>query len=440
MYQVLTIRIKGKKKRILKEFMETVFSLRIKLFRFLSRLADESHLPIFFNTYKLEKFFARNPKVDKLDYDLYSFIERHYYTEWWKLLYELRQLPQMVVYGLVRQWVQAFKSCITKRKQGLKASLPGVRKPNSIAIDIDGLLLEVDNSLVTLKLSRCLKLHWKIPDNIENVTSCQIVYFRYIDELELRIRYQIQPESANVSLQNWLSIDLGVNNLVSAISNTGPSFIISSGWITSLLNWAYDKISISQSFGFEKMRKRIYAYLKRRIHTNLHQLTSKIIEYCLQYSIGVIFIGQNVIDSIRNSKQNKSISKQLRWILGKLPFGKFVQMLKAKAEKFGIQVQLVNESYTSKASALDDEPIKQETYSIKRIQRGLVKSDKNEVWNADLNACLNIAKKAKVLSSTEVKQNRHFWLRKLSNTLKFTFGKLLKYSWCNQPYWLVASS
>ena len=188
------------------------------------------------------------------------------------------------------------------------------------------------------------------------------------------------------------------------------------------------------------MRKRIYAYLKRRIHTNLHQLTSKIIEYCLQYSIGVIFIGQNVIDSVRNSKQNKSISKQLRWILGKLPFGKFVQMLKAKAEKFGIQVQLVYESYTSKASALDDEPIKQETYSIKRIQRGLVKSDKNEVWNADLNACLNIVKKAKVLSSTEVKQNRHFWLRKLSNALKFTFGKLLKYSWCNQPYWLVASS
>jgi transposase len=53
------------------------------------------------------------------------------------------------------------------------------------------------------------------------------------------------------------------------------------------------------------------------------------------------------------------------------------------------------ESYTSKCSALDLEPIqKQEQYQGRRIKRGLFASKEGKLINADVNGSLNIGRKA----------------------------------------------
>ncbi|MHA1810195.1 MAG: zinc ribbon domain-containing protein, partial [Candidatus Heimdallarchaeaceae archaeon] len=64
-------------------------------------------------------------------------------------------------------------------------------------------------------------------------------------------------------------------------------------------------------------------------------------------------------------------------------------------EEVGIKVELVDESYTSKCSFLDNEfPQKCLKYKGKRIQRGLFRSAQGQLINADVNAAYNILLKS----------------------------------------------
>jgi len=66
-------------------------------------------------------------------------------------------------------------------------------------------------------------------------------------------------------------------------------------------------------------------------------------------------------------------------------------MIQYKCDEVGISVDLINEAYTSKCSALDDEVIeKHNEYCGKRETRGLFKSSSGKIINADVNGSLNI--------------------------------------------------
>ena len=71
-----------------------------------------------------------------------------------------------------------------------------------------------------------------------------------------------------------------------------------------------------------------------------------------------------------------------------------MKQLDYKCKLEGINIILTEESYTSKCSFLDNESVeKHESYLGKRIKRGLFRSVKNRIINADLNGSLNILKK-----------------------------------------------
>ena len=66
-----------------------------------------------------------------------------------------------------------------------------------------------------------------------------------------------------------------------------------------------------------------------------------------------------------------------------------------KAKLIRIDVILEPESYTSKCSFLDNEPIqKHERYQGRRTCRGLYQSQRGIIINADVNGAYNILKKA----------------------------------------------
>jgi putative transposase len=77
-----------------------------------------------------------------------------------------------------------------------------------------------------------------------------------------------------------------------------------------------------------------------------------------------------------------------------VPHARFVQMLQYKAELVGIQVVVSEESYTSKCSFLDLEPIgKHDVYVDKRVKRGLFQAAGGRRLNADINGAYNILRK-----------------------------------------------
>ena len=70
-------------------------------------------------------------------------------------------------------------------------------------------------------------------------------------------------------------------------------------------------------------------------------------------------------------------------------------MLRYKVQIRGINVILQEESYTSKCSFLDNEPIcNHDVYVGKRVHRGLFCASDGTLINADINGALNILRKA----------------------------------------------
>ena len=66
------------------------------------------------------------------------------------------------------------------------------------------------------------------------------------------------------------------------------------------------------------------------------------------------------------------------------------------AEREEIETLVINEDYTSKASYIDQDKLSyQESFSGKRVKRGLYISKDKKIINADLNAALNILRKGK---------------------------------------------
>ena len=64
-----------------------------------------------------------------------------------------------------------------------------------------------------------------------------------------------------------------------------------------------------------------------------------------------------------------------------------------KCKNNNIDVLVINESYTSKASALDNDLVEKGLYSGKRITRGLYKTKEGNIINSDINAAINMIRK-----------------------------------------------
>ena len=83
-----------------------------------------------------------------------------------------------------------------------------------------------------------------------------------------------------------------------------------------------------------------------------------------------------------------------------IPHNSLIEKIKYKAQQYGINVVVVEESYTSKASSIDLDPIptygqvKNPVFSGKRVKRGLYKAKNGALLNADVNGSINIIRKA----------------------------------------------
>jgi len=98
-----------------------------------------------------------------------------------------------------------------------------------------------------------------------------------------------------------------------------------------------------------------------------------------------------VIGDFSDIKQNINIGKKNNQNFVSIPYGLFKRKLESKCEQLGIKYHLQEESYTSKCSYLDNETVeKQETYLGKRITRGLFRTAKGYLINADVNGAANI--------------------------------------------------
>ena len=248
------------------------------------------------------------------------------------------------------------------------------------------------------------KLGIAIPTAQTNIKQARIVprHGQYVVE----VVYEQREKQAHVNPALIASVDIGVNNLAALTSNK-VGFIprLVNGRPLKSVNQYYNKRHAELQSQLMKMdaRRRTSHQMEcltltrtRRIDHYLHTASKRMIDLLVAEGIGTLIIGKNP-----NGKQECEMRKKDTQHFVQIPHARFVDMLCYKARLVGIQVILQEESYTSKASFLDSDPLptygkveSEPAFSGRRVKRGLYRASGKRFINADVNGSLNILRKA----------------------------------------------
>ena len=256
-----------------------------------------------------------------------------------------------------------------------------------------------------------------------NKGKAKQVMFKYNGlDIDVFIIYEDEKTIVNKQVINCIkddsriiSVDLGLNNLVTITNNIGIRSVIINGKGLKSKNIYYNYQigkyqSILSTVNEKDKKKKSYKSnrltrlrVKRNNVTNdyIHKTTRYIINYCKENLIDTIVIGNN-----KFQKQNKK-KKQIKGLKNfiQVPIKRIIEQLRYKLEYENIRLIETEESYTSKTSFLDNEIPSKETISKgKRIKRGIFKRPNGKFVNADVNGSLQIL--SKVISTRLLEQLR----------------------------------
>ena len=205
--------------------------------------------------------------------------------------------------------------------------------------------------------------------------------------------------------KRYAAIDLGINNLATIVNNIGNSpILIKGGYIKAYNRNVNKKISELQS----TLKKVNNSYNSKQINrlwekrdiffkNEFGRISNQIIKYLIDNNINTLIIGKN-----EDWKRGINLGSKNNQNFAYIPFNNLIFMLEYKCKANGIKFVEVEESYTSKASFLDKDKIPtfgkndaDAKFSGTRIKRGLYKSKKGILINADVNGACNILRKYK---------------------------------------------
>lgn len=226
-----------------------------------------------------------------------------------------------------------------------------------------------------------------------------------LDGYMIEVVYEHEIQAAVVDPTLVAAVDLGVNVLVALTSNK-PGFVprLVSGKPIKSLNQHYNKrraqhqshLSHENRFTSRHL-DRVTTKRNRRVDSYLHTASRRIIDLLVSEGIGTLVIGKNPL-----WKQEANMGRKNNQQFVQLPHARFIDQLTYKAKLVGIKVVIQEESYTSKASFLDSDPLptyqanrsEKPLFSGRRIARSWYRASDGTVIHADINGSWNILRKS----------------------------------------------
>ena len=225
---------------------------------------------------------------------------------------------------------------------------------------------------------------------------------------EIQYIYEAECIQRNLNKNHALALDLGVNNLVTAVTSNGRSFIIDGRRLKSINQWfnkenaRLQSIKDKQHFGKKptNRQKAIARDRNNKVNDYMNKAARKVVDYCITNNIGTLVVGYN-----ETFQRNNHLGKQNNQNFVNIPFGQLRSKLEYLCELNDIIFVKQEESYTSKSSFWDkdDLPVynadnpQEYSFSGKRIHRGLYQTASGKIFNADVNGALNIMRKSSVV-------------------------------------------
>lgn len=299
----------------------------------------------------------------------------------------------------------AFKDC----------KLPHYLPKDGFATLVIGFVRRNGNRLILPYSNTFKKLHKSVEIRIPPILADKkIKEIRIIPKsnarfFEIQYTYEAECMQRNLNQNNALALDLGINNLVTAVSSKGRSFIIDGRRLKSINQWFNKENARLQGIkdrqGNQRKttnRQKILADKRnRQVNDYMSKTAKMIINYCIRNDIGTLVVGYN-----ETFQCNSDVGRKNNQNFVNIPYGKLRSKLEYLCERNGIVFVKQEESYTSKASFWDKDVIPvynadnpQKYHFIgKRIKRGLYRTANGRLLNADVNGALNILRKSSVVS------------------------------------------
>ncbi|MGL5880413.1 MAG: RNA-guided endonuclease InsQ/TnpB family protein, partial [Xenococcaceae cyanobacterium] len=312
-----------------------------------------------------------------------------------------------------RQLLQLFK----KGQLANKPRLPNYRKKGGFAlVSYPARWLKLKDNQIVFSLGNKVKAWF----GIESFTLPMPSNLKFSDLKEVRILprnncfyaefvYQLQVVKPKLNPQFAISIDPGLNNWLTCVSNIGKSFILNGRKVKSQNQYYNKKIANlkkgkPQGFWNEELAT-VTEKRNRQMRDNINKAARFLINWCLRNRVGTVIFGWN-----QRNKDSINIGKKNNQEFVQIPTARLKCRIAQLCEQYGIRFVEQEESYTSKASFLSNDllPIfgaKPEGWESSGKRGAKVKGKLNNLgrggyicpkgWvNSDCNGSANIMRKA----------------------------------------------
>lgn len=201
--------------------------------------------------------------------------------------------------------------------------------------------------------------------------------------IEVQYENGEKEKKPKVSRDRVCTIDIGLNCLAAITYDQNRPILVNGRIVKSINQW-YNKRPCKS-----RLRKRYW-----RLENYFHHASKFVVDLCVKEGIGRIIIGKN-----DGWKSGINLGKKTNQAFCFVPTYLLLEKIKYKAAIAGIDVTFTEESYTSKASFYDRDPLPAyekgvtHVFSGKRKHRGLYVSKDGFAVNADVNGSLNIGRK-----------------------------------------------
>ena len=318
------------------------------------------------------------------------------------------QAAQNVVGGCVEAW----KSFFALKKAGVAdAKIPRYKKKDHVSVTFSNQGCRIENGMLCLPGTKIRFDVGSFPHCGDKLIEVRIVpYYGHYQIHILTDDLAEEPEKKDpCEPRNAMMIDLGVDNFAAITDSIGRAPIAVKGGYLKSINQNWNRMNAklksilmkghnSKTYHPEntKLMNAISAKRDCIFRDMFYKISHFICRVAVSRGIDMIIVGRNT-----GWKQNVDMGHKNNQTFVQIPHARFIFILKITAAKYGIEVFEQEESYTSKSSFIDDDPIP--TYgnpespyiklSGRRAKRGLYRTADGTQINADVNGSLNIGRK-----------------------------------------------
>ena len=364
----------------------------------------------------IKQYNISRPEKPELKYidENNGYIADAYFLSWYLKTKDVyKEMPyatcsQICIQEKCREWKSYYKA-IQEFRKNPKKFLGYPKKPGYLDSKTGRGWLVITSQNFSIDEKGRIKMPGFLEDiNIKarHKNARQIRILTSKQQIKIQLMYEAKEEKAE-NRDKVMSIDLGVDNLMTAVMNTSDTPVIINGRPLKSINQFYNKKkSILQETAKKSNNQDKTARMERltekrnqKIKDYLHKASRKIVTIAKTYGIGTIIIGNN-----RGWKQEVSMGKKTNQNFVSIPYHMLINMIIYKAGLLGIEVKVVVEKWTSGTSYIDGEYPDAEHYDkSRRISRGMFRSNDGKLINADVNAAYQIMKVAGV--KTQIKKD-----------------------------------